>query len=256
MYVCQRFSELQTLSTKGGLRSITHLFAAVLLLVAWSSSAQAPAEITPPSDTPPVETPVVDPAPESSAEHPESESAPDKGDSKSSIDEVFDRIMKDIDADADDSQGLPKMLMGLSVVLAMILIVYSLVRRFGKHVPALSGLQLGQVLGQVHLTRTATLHYVKSGGRILVIGVNEAGVNLVAEFDEVAFDTQYPDMDVQGSFDPDTFVQELKGQSASMRGEEVSLESGGMKDDEISALRGDLHRLQEYLQDETRDQND
>ena len=154
------------------------------------------------------------------------------------------------------AEAVSKVVMGLSVIFALILILYYLVRRFGKHVPALSGLQLGQILGQVHLTRSHSLHYVKSGGRVLVIGVSDAGVNLVAEFDESAFDQIYPDFGDQDSFDPETFVQELKEQSASIRAEEPARPISEMKDDEISALRGDINRLQDYLQEENRDQND
>ena len=104
------------------------------------------------------------------------------------------------------SDAVRRMVMGLSVVLALILILYYLVRRFGKNVPALSGYSLGQVVGQVHLTRTATLHYVKSGGRILVIGVNDGGVNLVAEYDEATFANLPSGKTQPGDFDPETFV--------------------------------------------------
>ncbi len=155
------------------------------------------------------------------------------------------------------SQAVGRMVVGLSVVLAMILILYYLARRYGKNMPALSGYQLGQVVGQVHLTRTATLHYVKSGGRILVIGVNDGGVNLVAEYDESAFATISGAPPVQGQFDPDSFVDELKQQTAVMRGEDtLTNKSEVFQDDDISALRGDINRLQDYLQEENREKND
>lgn len=202
---------------------------------------------------------------------PSSDSVDTSQESPEEVPEYFKNIMNEIDGNEEPtantsvgeeglsilSQAVGRMVIGLSIVLAMILILYFLVRRYGKNVPALSGYQLGQIIGQVHLSRSATLHYVKSGGRILVIGVNDGGVNLVAEYDESAFATISGASPVQGDFDPESFVDELKQQTAAIRGEESSTSTSEVyQDDDISALRGDINRLQEYLQEENREQND
>ena len=142
-----------------------------------------------------------------------------------------------------------RMIGGLSIVLALILITYYLVRRFGKGIPALSGAQLGQVLGQVHLSRDATLHYVRTGGRVLVIGVNPSGVNLVAEFGASAFDQKFPDLGLQGALKSDAFSDELKSQTDAYT-------DGPTGDDDVAMLRSDIHRLQSYLREESRESKD
>jgi flagellar biogenesis protein FliO len=149
-----------------------------------------------------------------------------------------------------------RMIGGLSIVLFIILVIFYLVRRFGKNVPALAGSRLGQVIGQVHLSRDVTLHYVRTGGRVLVIGVNPTGVNLVAEFGASTFDGGLDESDIEGSFNSDAFVSELKGQTdiyTKESGEDVSESSS---DDDMAILRSDIHRLQEYLREESRESKD
>lgn len=154
-------------------------------------------------------------------------------------------------------EAFVRMIGGLSIVLFIILIIFYLIRRFGKNVPAFSGARLGQVIGQIHLSRDATLHYVRTGGRVLVIGVNSTGVNLVAEFGASTFDGGLDEVDVTGSFNPDAFIAELKNQTDSYSGGPDTgtpeLSSG---DDDMAILRSDIHRLQEYLREETRESKD
>lgn len=273
MCACQKFMERVKGCFNRTARSACWLMLALLVSISPSSLAQddpvspvvvPPLEVPTSTTTPPIEEESITPPAEAMSlpdTQPESDPEPDYW---GSIQEGFSG---EVEADSGNSlladegldmlsEAVGKMVMGLSIVLAMILVLYFLVRRFGRHVPALSGLQLGQVMGQVHLTRSASLHYVKSGGRVLVIGVNDSGMNLVAEFDEAAFEPLAPDWNAAAPFDSESFVQELKEQSASIRGEDVTLGSEGMKDDEISALRGDINRLQDYLQEENREQRD
>jgi flagellar biogenesis protein FliO len=153
-------------------------------------------------------------------------------------------------------EALIRMIGGLSVVLALILLTYYLVRRYGKNIPALSGAQLGQVIGQLHLSRDATLHYVRTGGRVLIIGVTPNGVNLVAEFGASSFDPAQLDMEIDGSFSSDEFVDELKTKAGaySMSGAVPDKSTDG--DDDVAMLRSDIHRLQEYLREESRETKD
>ncbi|MBN4046818.1 FliO/MopB family protein [bacterium AH-315-P07] len=153
-------------------------------------------------------------------------------------------------------QALFRMLAGLSVVLALILMTYYLVRRYGKGIPALSGAQLGQVIGQLHLSRDAKLHYVRTGGRVLIVGVTPSGVNLVAEFGASTFDQSYSELDVEEPLSPDGFIEALKNQSTSYAEPppESATSDGG--DDDVAMLRSDIHRLQDYLREESRESKD
>lgn len=145
-----------------------------------------------------------------------------------------------------------RMIAALCVVLALIFICYYAIRRFGKKIPIIGGRQLGQVIGQLHLTRDATLHYVRTGGRVLIISVSSEGVSLVAEFSESAFDQELGETVEHGGFAPEQFVAELKEQSAAYQ-TGTSGDDSPVEDDDMAVLRGDIHRLQEYLQEETRE---
>ncbi|MDK1022001.1 MAG: flagellar biosynthetic protein FliO, partial [Candidatus Hydrogenedentes bacterium] len=74
----------------------------------------------------------------------------------------------------------------LCIVIALILIVYYGLWRWGKKVPLLAGASLGTVLGRIHLERGTTLHFLRTGGRVLIVGVNGNAVSLVADFDASA----------------------------------------------------------------------
>ncbi len=138
----------------------------------------------------------------------------------------------------------------LCLVVALILFIGYLMRRFGQRTPLLAGVDLGQVLGRVYLAKGATLYYVASGGRVLVIGVTNNAVSLVAEFDESAFDISeeapYSEEAPQGH---DTFLAQLRQSTSDMRGEI----DAPVVDDEISSLREDIERLQLYLREESRE---
>lgn len=142
-----------------------------------------------------------------------------------------------------------KIVGALSLVLGLILLLRLGLQKFGKHTPLLAGQHLGKVLGRVQLARGAALHYVQTGGRILVVGVTNNGINLVAEFDPATFEQRGTGA---GAFDADAFLAHLRESSRAMarRG------TNDADDDEIAALRGDIARLQEYLQEERRGSKD
>lgn len=148
------------------------------------------------------------------------------------------------------SDAIIRMVGGLSVVLALILFTYYGFRRFGKGIPMLAGRQLGQVIGQLHLTRDATLFYVRTGGRVLLISLSSGEVRTIAEFDESAFDGDLGAAVPHKGFEPGRFSDELKDQAAAYSG------GGDVNDDDMAMLRSDIHRLQEYLQEEARDTDD
>lgn len=126
-----------------------------------------------------------------------------------------------------------------------------LVRRFGKHTPLLAGHQYGTVLGKVHLSPRAAVYYVRSGGRVLAIGVTGQNMSLIAEFEAEAFEETEPEPSVpepRTTVSPASFLQELRTASTSPKPDPG--------DDELTALRGDVQRLQRYLQDNLRESLD
>lgn len=150
-------------------------------------------------------------------------------------------------------------LFALCIVIALILIVYYGLRRWGKKVPLLAGASLGTVLGRIHLERGTTLHFLRTGGRVLIVGVNGNAVSLVADFDASAFDNYGADheeaSEAAAPFNPDSFLSQLQASSQAM-GPRMETEETHVDDDEIAALRGDIQRLQRYLREESRESQD
>lgn len=147
----------------------------------------------------------------------------------------------------------------LCFVLALILFVYYGVRRWGKKVPLLAGASLGSVLGRIHLERGTTLHFVRTGGRVLIVGVNGNAVSLVSDFDAAAFESFEPGREEENEaappFNPDSFLAQLQASSRAV-GPGLEMEQAPVDDDEIAALRGDIQRLQRYLREESRESQD
>lgn len=148
----------------------------------------------------------------------------------------------------------------LSFVLGLIFLVYYGIRKWGKKVPLLAGSSLGTILGRMHLERGTALHFVRTGGRVLIVGVNGNAVSLVADFDAKAFESvtdapvKTPDSVVP--FNPDSFLAQLQASSKTMESSRVGGDEMPVDDDEIAALRGDIQRLQRYLREESRESQD
>ncbi len=138
----------------------------------------------------------------------------------------------------------------LCVLCGLIVLGGYLLRRYGKNTPLLAGAQYGTVLGKVHLSPRASLHYVQSGGRILVIGLTQQHMSLIAEFEPGSFELpEEAEFAGDAPATPGSFVEELR--LASRPQPPVVAE-----DDELTALRGDVQRLQRYLQDNLRESAD
>ena len=159
----------------------------------------------------------------------------------------------------DAASNMLRGIFALCIVLALILFVYYGARRWGKKVPLLAGASLGTVLGRIHLERGNTLHFVRTGGRVLIVGVNGNAVSLVADFDASAFENFEGDREeaneVTPAFNPDSFLAQLQASSQAM-GPRSEMEQVPVDDDEIAALRGDIQRLQRYLREESRESQD
>jgi len=145
--------------------------------------------------------------------------------------------------------ALLKMIVSLSFVIALILIIFYFVRKVGKRTSLLAGPELGTVLGRIHLGRGSALHFVRAGGRILVVGVTNNAMSLIAEFDGDAFSLPAEEPAASGEFNPDQFLEQLRNSSEAMN----EIPTKHVKDDEIDSLRSDIQRLQEYLREESRD---
>jgi len=135
---------------------------------------------------------------------------------------------------------------GLLSVCGGILLLGYLLRRYGKRNPLLAGQRLGVVVGKVHLGPKAALHFVKTGGRMLVIGVTPNSISHIADFDSEAFelaaesDTIKPEESIKSN----NFLAQLHAQTEELRAEPV--------DDDLASLRGDIQRLKQYLQESSR----
>lgn len=168
-------------------------------------------------------------------------------------------------ADLRDAPPLaPNMIQGLlalGFVIALILIAYWALRRWGKGVPMLAGAHLGKVLGRVYLDRGTALHFVQVGDKVLLVGVNPNAVSLLGEFSSAVFNSQTAAPSTGGAttaaaavpFNPDSFLAELRTRSAQFAQTERVPRA---EEDEIASLRGDIQRLQRYLREENREHED
>jgi len=138
----------------------------------------------------------------------------------------------------------------LSFLCGFIVLAAYLVKRFGRSSPLLAGPSLGKELGRVYLNPKATLHYIQSGDRVLVVGVTPAAINLITEFDAATFDgaEARPAFSAPTSNRPLAFQDQLKTADA-----RINRNTASADDEEIDALRGDIKRLQQYLQDSARE---
>lgn len=136
----------------------------------------------------------------------------------------------------------------LCVVLALILICYYVVNRYGKKSPLLAGPGLGRILGRIYLSPKAELYFVRVKDRVLVVGVTANEISRVAEFDATLFEeTRSAPAPSEGpSEKPSGFAKELRAQT--LAGPTTNALS-----EEIAALKADLDRAQQYFRETTRD---
>ena len=76
----------------------------------------------------------------------------------------------------------------LCAVLAMLFFLSYGAKRMGKATNAFTGTNLGRVMGKVYLAPRVCLHFVNTGGKVLVVGVTQNAIASVAEFDAETFD--------------------------------------------------------------------
>ena len=144
----------------------------------------------------------------------------------------------------------------LCLVLALIVAGLYVVRRVGKRVPLLAGADLGQLAGKVYLSPRVCLHYVRTGGKMLIVGVTPNTMSLIAEFDETVFPSTPASPVTQiasAASEPahaESFLAELQ---ASLHAHEKPEPVAEPSDEaELDALRRDVLRLQQYIEGRTR----
>ena len=141
----------------------------------------------------------------------------------------------------------------LCIVLAIILLLGYVLKRMGKHTPLFAGTNLARVLGKVYLAPRASIHFVRTGDKVLVVGVTQNAVSLVAQFDADAFplDAQEQADKARGETNsPEGFLTQLRAYAQGALKEKAG--SAGTSDSDIAALRMDIQRLQHYLEDNSR----
>lgn len=142
-----------------------------------------------------------------------------------------------------------KALGALCVVLALILLAYALARRLFKGTPLLAGADLAERMGRIYLDKGVSLHFVRTGGRVLAIGVTPSSVSLVAEFDAAAFEVAEQVKEEKtptASPGSESFLSHLQEKTRAMT-EPPPRET---EDDDIASLRDSIRRLQEYLRED------
>jgi flagellar biogenesis protein FliO len=137
----------------------------------------------------------------------------------------------------------------LLVVLALILLLTYWVRRRGRRLPLFSGASLAGVMGRVYLEPRVCLHFVQTGGKVLVIGVTPSSISLLSAFDAESFASALKKAPETASAEASGFVAHLE---ASMREAKKRPAEPLAEDEEVAALRKDIERLQRYLDDGTR----
>lgn len=136
----------------------------------------------------------------------------------------------------------------LAAICGAIILLGWLAKRFGAKSPLLAGAQLAQVLGRTYLEPKAALHFVKTGGRVLVVGVTPTGMHLITEFEAEQFE-QSPAAEAVA---PKTsgveagFLAKLREQQ-----EQATVAASG-NNEELDTLRSDIQRLKQYLQENRR----
>lgn len=231
-----------------------------------------PSDIEPPPQPDSVPSPVEEPQVDAVVEEPQMDAAVEEVPPEPIPAIPRDSLMEDVNKELDKLQGggvaegvepglaegagasgsvsYWRVFISLCLVVALIIIVGVVGRKVGKRTPLLAGSKLGSVLGRIQLSRGASLHFVRAGGRVLVIGVTATNTSLVSEFDASAFvrEGEGPSLG-EDAFSGKSFAARLQDSSKSMTQDKAE----NVEDDEIDSLRSDIQRLQKYLREEARE---
>ena len=140
-------------------------------------------------------------------------------------------------------------LAALLAICAAILVLGWAAKRWGGRTPLLAGAGLAQVMGRTYLEPKICLHYVKTGGRVLVIGVTPNSINLITEFDADQFEAVAAPLPEapRTTTAADAFLARLREQQ-----ERGATPAPPTTADDLDSLRGDIQRLKQFLQESRR----
>lgn len=137
----------------------------------------------------------------------------------------------------------------LLLVLATILLLTYVLKRHGKRSALLSGPTLATILGRVYLEPRVRLHFVRTGGKVIVVGVTQNSIASLAEFDAESFALIREGAHEKGPVDVAGFMEQLK---TSMHNIQERPTEPSVEDAEVSALKRDIERLQKYIDEAPR----
>ncbi len=144
----------------------------------------------------------------------------------------------------------------LLFVLGLVVVSGYFAKKFSPHSKLLRGVSLADVLGRIYLSPRASLHFVRTGGRVLVIGVTPTQINLVAEFDAAAFEeTENVTAEEQEGAEEkrSRFAQLLTMiRSRAEDKKQAEEQAAILPDDSLKALREEIVRLQHYVKEMSR----
>lgn len=163
------------------------------------------------------------------------------------------------DARGEGGEILDLALRSLAALLAIcgtIILLGWAAKRWGGKTPLLAGTGLAQVLGRVYLEPKVSLHFVKTGGRVIVVGVTSGTASLITEFEADQFE-QLIGLPVRPEPAPVSpasardagFLARLREQ------QERAAAAAGVSAppaDDLDSLRGDIQRLKQFLQESRR----
>jgi len=136
----------------------------------------------------------------------------------------------------------------LLVICGVILGLGYLAKRFGGRTPLLAGAGMGKPLGRLYLDPKVVLHFVETGGRVLVIGVTQGSIALITEFQA----DQFRDASTSVDASPGAPGGDAQDFLSALRRQEWEREASDAPED-LESLRGDLQRLKEFLRESQRD---
>ena len=156
----------------------------------------------------------------------------------------------DVFSPVDDSNGgggqmFIQSLMALCIVLALILLAYAALRKWGRRNPLIGGGEHAACIGRLYLDRNSRVHLVRVGGRVLVVGTAGSSVTLLADMDGAAFSGEAaPPRPAEEAVPPaDSFYDQLQANLSRM-------EQSEHDDAEIEEIRTEIVRLKRVLDEE------
>lgn len=139
----------------------------------------------------------------------------------------------------------------LAILFAAFFVAMVLFRSVGRKTKILPAADIADVIGRIYLTSNTSVHFVRTAGRVLVVGVAPNHVALLTEMEADSFSAV--DTAESGpapkSATAARFLDELKSQQSKMQPIAPKASDG---DEEIDSLRTDIARIQRLLREEPR----